>query len=142
MLASFMSNLRSGCHAIRILFLALFLPLLICANFSVAQQASTASNTGSIRGTVVDSKSAQPLNGATVALRSLHGGGGEGNSAVTASDGAFSFRTLLPAAIVLSHRTTDMSIQPATAERLTDFAPRESASPLLPAKISTALSCD
>ncbi len=100
-----MSNLRSGCHAIRILFLALFLPLLICANFSVAQQASTTSNTGSIRGTVVDSKSAQPLNGATVALRSLHGGGGEGNSAVTASDGAFSFAHVAPGRyrLVASH---------------------------------------
>lgn len=90
-----MGNIRSCRHAIRVLLLALFLPLLICNDLSIAQQASTAANTASIRGTVVDSKTSQPLNGATVALRSLQAGG-EGSSTVTASDGAFAFAHVAP----------------------------------------------
>src|SRR5579871_5267318 len=93
---SSMSNFRNTRRgAIRISLLVFSLFLLSSSSLCSAQQASTSTNTGSIRGTVVDSKTLQPLNGATVGLRGLQAGG-EGNSTVTASDGAFSFARVAP----------------------------------------------
>jgi uncharacterized surface anchored protein len=54
---------------------------------------SNSSSAGSIRGTVIDTKSSQPLNEATVSLHSLQGSGGW-NSVTTAADGSFAFRGL------------------------------------------------
>jgi hypothetical protein len=59
----------------------------------VAQGRASAGDTGSIRGTVIDARTSQPLNGATVALHSLQGSG-EWNSVTTGPDGRFSFAGL------------------------------------------------
>jgi hypothetical protein len=68
--------------------------LLLCAVFpSIAQEQSNTSNTGSIRGTVIDTKTSQPINGAAVSLHSLERSGGW-NSDTTAADGSFTFRGL------------------------------------------------
>jgi 5-hydroxyisourate hydrolase-like protein (transthyretin family) len=73
---------------------ALAILFLLAAALSVVAQERAASGvTGSIRGTVIDSKTGQPLNGATVALHSLQGSG-EGNSVTTSADGRFSFAGL------------------------------------------------
>jgi uncharacterized surface anchored protein len=68
--------------------------VLLCAAFpSPAQEQSNSSNTGSIRGTVIDTKTSQPLNGAAVSLHGLQSAGAW-NSATTAADGSFTFRGL------------------------------------------------
>ncbi|MGA2101430.1 MAG: carboxypeptidase regulatory-like domain-containing protein [Candidatus Sulfotelmatobacter sp.] len=58
-------------------------------------------NTGSIRGTVIDAKTSQPLNAATVSLQNAQASGGW-NSATTAADGTFLFQGLLPGSYRLS----------------------------------------
>lgn len=60
---------------------------------SFSQDSSNSARTGSIRGTVVDSKTSQPLAGATVALRSLPPAGGW-NSVTSGADGGFIFPNL------------------------------------------------
>jgi protocatechuate 3,4-dioxygenase beta subunit len=59
------------------------------------QEQTTSSYTSSIRGTVVDGRTSQPLDGATVVLRGLQGAGA-GGSTTTAADGGFAFRGLAP----------------------------------------------
>jgi uncharacterized protein (DUF2141 family) len=73
---------------------ALAILFLLAAVLSVgAQGRASAGDTGSIRGTVIDTKTSQPLNGATVALHILQGSG-EWNSVTTGPDGSFSFAGL------------------------------------------------
>src|SRR5258708_40115131 len=73
---------------------ALSLLLAAVSSFAfVAQGRGSAGDTGSIRGTVIDTKTSQPLNGATVALHSLQGSG-EWNSVTTTPDGRFAFAGL------------------------------------------------
>jgi protocatechuate 3,4-dioxygenase beta subunit len=67
---------------------------LLAAALSVVAQGRVASgDTGSIRGTVIDAKTSQPINGATVALHGLQGFG-EWSSVTTTPDGRFSFAGL------------------------------------------------
>ena len=73
--------------AIAVLFL-----LVAAASGSLAQQASSGNN-GSIHGTVIDSKTSQPLAGAIVGLHGF-GATGEANSVSTATDGRFAFSGL------------------------------------------------
>src|SRR5260370_27107292 len=76
----------------RLAFAAVLL-LFVAAPTLVAQEQSRNGVTGSIRGTVIDTKTSQPLNGATVTLHSLQGSG-EWNSVTTGPDGRFSFAGL------------------------------------------------
>src|SRR5260370_10371308 len=76
----------------RLAFAAVLL-LFVAAPTLVAQEQSRNGVTGSIRGTVIDTKTSQPLNGATVALHSLQGSG-EWNSVTTTPDGRFAFAGL------------------------------------------------
>jgi protocatechuate 3,4-dioxygenase beta subunit len=74
-------------------FLLLLATLTLAARAIVAQERSSAGDTGSIGGTVIDRKTSQPLNGATVSLHSMQGRG-EWNSVTTTPDGRFSFTGL------------------------------------------------
>jgi protocatechuate 3,4-dioxygenase beta subunit len=57
-----------------------------------AQAASDSANKGSIQGTVVDSKTGQPLKGAEVSLRSFSAGGrGDASASVSDGEGRFTF---------------------------------------------------
>jgi hypothetical protein len=62
------------------------------ATSSFSQDSSISGHTSSIRGTVIDSKTSQPLAGATVALRSQQPTGW--NSVTSAADGGFVFQNL------------------------------------------------
>jgi hypothetical protein len=77
--------------ALAILFLILF--LLAAAPSVVAQERAASGDIGSIRGTVIDTKTSQPLNGATVGLHSPLASG-EWNSLTTGPDGRFAFAGL------------------------------------------------
>jgi protocatechuate 3,4-dioxygenase beta subunit len=61
---------------------------------TLAQQQPNAGNAGSIRGTVIDTRTSQPLNGATVALQNLQASGGW-NSTTTTADGGFVFHGIV-----------------------------------------------
>jgi hypothetical protein len=74
--------------------LAASLLLLASCPSLLAQERPSSAATASIRGTVIDAKTSQPLNGATVALHSLQASG-EWNSATTTPDGKFSFAGLV-----------------------------------------------
>jgi protocatechuate 3,4-dioxygenase beta subunit len=75
----------------RVFFLAL-LVIALASPRAKCQTADDTQNKGSIQGTVVDSKTGQPLRGADVSLRGFsQGSRGEGNSAVSDSDGHFAF---------------------------------------------------
>jgi carboxypeptidase family protein len=74
--------------------LAILVLLLAATASLVAQDRVNSGATGSIHGTVIDTKTSQPLNGATIALHSLQGAG-EWNSVTTAPDGRFSFAGLV-----------------------------------------------
>jgi protocatechuate 3,4-dioxygenase beta subunit len=73
--------------------LLVFVVFVFASSYLVGQQ-SGSSNTASIRGTVIDAKTSQPLNGASV---SLHGtqASGAWNSATTTADGRFIFSGLV-----------------------------------------------
>jgi protocatechuate 3,4-dioxygenase beta subunit len=79
-----------------------YLPVvLLCLSFTAitpafAQDHSNSTDTASIHGTVIDTRTSQPLNGATVALRSMQAQGRASawSSATTSSDGTFTFRGL------------------------------------------------
>jgi len=74
--------------------LATLFLFLAAAPSLVAQERSSSAAIASIRGTVIDTKTSQPINGATVALHSLQGSQ-EWNSATTTPDGKFSFAGLV-----------------------------------------------
>ena len=60
----------------------------------LAQDVPASTNTGSIHGTVIDSRTSQPLSGATVRLFTRGSGGAK--SASTGADGGFVFKGLTP----------------------------------------------
>jgi Carboxypeptidase regulatory-like domain len=74
-----------------------FFPLLLVLSFVSATYAQeTVSNqTGSIRGTVLDTRTGQPVAGATVTVRGVWGSEGRSSTAA-APDGSFSLRGLPP----------------------------------------------
>jgi protocatechuate 3,4-dioxygenase beta subunit len=75
-------------------FCLAFLLLLFAAPAN-CQTTNDSQNKGSIQGTVVDSKTGQPIKGAEVALRVLgQGGRGEGISAISDAEGHFKFDSL------------------------------------------------
>jgi uncharacterized protein (DUF2141 family) len=67
--------------------------LWFASGLGVAAQQPGSANTASIRGTVIDVKTSQPLVGATVVLHG-QGASAESNSASTAPDGKFTFNGL------------------------------------------------
>ena len=78
----------------RSLFFILFLGLQ-AAPLSYSQTPDQSQNKGSIQGTVIDSKTGQPLRGAEVSLRIFATGNrGEPDSAVSDSEGHFAFDNL------------------------------------------------
>lgn len=72
---------------------SLFLLLCCCVPDGFAQNGAPAAQTGSIRGTVIDTRTGQPLPGATVAAHGIWGAEGR-SSTGTAADGTFSLRGL------------------------------------------------
>ena len=77
-------------------FPALVLFILVGGVFCAAAQDRTSSNqTGSIRGTLMDTRTGAPLAGATITVRGMWGSDGRSSTA-TAPDGTFSFRGLPP----------------------------------------------
>jgi len=79
--------------AVAALLLVLVATPFLVAQAFVAQVRGSAGDTGSIHGTVIDTKTSQPLNGATVVLHSLRGSG-EWNSVTSTPDGRFAFAGL------------------------------------------------
>jgi uncharacterized protein (DUF2141 family) len=78
----------------RSFFLALLLTLLVLP-YARSQTSNDSQNKGSIQGTVVDSKTGQPLRAAEVSLRVLsQGNRSEANSSVSDSEGHFAFDNL------------------------------------------------
>lgn len=78
----------------RVFFLALLL-IALAAPGSESQISDDSQNKGSIQGTVIDSKTGQPLRGAEVSLRVLFSGNRiEPTSAVSDADGHFAFDNL------------------------------------------------
>ncbi len=78
----------------RAFFLALLL-IALAAPRAASQTSDDAQNKGAIKGTVIDSKTGQPLRGADVTLRVLFSGNrGEPGSAVSDADGHFAFDNL------------------------------------------------
>ncbi len=78
----------------RTLFLILLFPAFTVPH-SNSQAADNAQTAGAIHGTVVDSKTGQPLKGAEVSLRTFsQASRGESNSAVSDAEGHFSFDNL------------------------------------------------
>lgn len=75
----------------RTFFLALLL-IVLASPGARSQATDDSQNKGSIQGTVIDSKTGQPLRGAEVSLRAFsQGNRGEANSAISDSEGHFAF---------------------------------------------------
>ncbi|HEY1679297.1 MAG TPA: carboxypeptidase regulatory-like domain-containing protein [Candidatus Sulfotelmatobacter sp.] len=74
---------------------SLLLLLCCCVLDGFAQNGAPAGQTGSIRGTVIDTRTGQPLAGATVIVRGSWGTQGR-SSTSTGPDGVFSLRSLPP----------------------------------------------
>ncbi len=81
----------------RTAFLTLLL-IVLASPHAKCQTADDTQNKGSIQGSVVDSKTGQPLRGADVTLRGFSQGsrGGDGSSTVSDSEGHFAFDGLAP----------------------------------------------